>query len=187
MEQNPNSLAARYGLAQSLISWAWEARGFGWASDVTEEGGKLFKERLLMARSVLDPIKNQKEDPYLFGLRIELGVGLGSSLDEVEHEIQNGVQAGGVAGPKLLEIPVGWMPQRLGPPSSPRRESQQRGGVQPRHEEERKSLTEPGDGQRKLERRPRFGGIKFYQALVDHPGEPNNRALRPACADIARL
>ncbi|WP_155371979.1 tetratricopeptide repeat protein [Catellatospora vulcania] len=42
------------GLA--AISWAWDARGSGYASSVTEEGWKLFRQRLVLAENCLDEV-----------------------------------------------------------------------------------------------------------------------------------
>lgn len=42
------------GLA--AIGWAWDARGSGYASSVTEEGWKLFRQRLVLAENCLDEV-----------------------------------------------------------------------------------------------------------------------------------
>jgi len=41
-----------------LIEYAWDARGGGWARTVTEEGWKLFGERLNQARAELERVRN---------------------------------------------------------------------------------------------------------------------------------
>jgi len=37
-----------------LVAWAWKSRGGGWASTVTQEGWKLFRERLQQAKQELE-------------------------------------------------------------------------------------------------------------------------------------
>ena len=83
-EASPNSLAARYTLARVYTDWAWEARGEGWAKDVTQEGWKLFAERLNKAQRLLLEVEESSGDPYPFSLRITIGMGLGLPRDEVK-------------------------------------------------------------------------------------------------------
>lgn len=47
------SITARVALASSYTTYAWYARGTGFADSVSEEGWRLFKERLEMARHTL--------------------------------------------------------------------------------------------------------------------------------------
>lgn len=49
----PESQTARVALAEWWTSYAWEARGGGWASTVTREGWEKFVERLEVARRTL--------------------------------------------------------------------------------------------------------------------------------------
>jgi hypothetical protein len=46
--------AHRLERGRLLIDWGWEARGEGWASTVTDEGGRLFQQRLGRARTELE-------------------------------------------------------------------------------------------------------------------------------------
>jgi hypothetical protein len=50
----PQSVTARIALANSYVSYAWDARGGGYADTVTTNGWDLFNERLQTARKVLD-------------------------------------------------------------------------------------------------------------------------------------
>jgi hypothetical protein len=52
--QRPDSITARVALATSLHRWAWEARGNGMANTVTDEGWKLFNERIQESMEVLN-------------------------------------------------------------------------------------------------------------------------------------
>jgi hypothetical protein len=49
----PDSITARVALAGALIDYAWKARGTGGADSVSEEGWRLFEERLHEAQTVL--------------------------------------------------------------------------------------------------------------------------------------
>lgn len=53
-QQNPGSVAAPIVLAESYVSYAWDARGEGFSDSVTESGWKLFGERMAKAKEILD-------------------------------------------------------------------------------------------------------------------------------------
>jgi|694.fasta_scaffold102572_1 hypothetical protein len=53
----PESITARVAYAYFLAAYAWHARSDEYASEVTEEGWRLFGERLAEARTVLDQSK----------------------------------------------------------------------------------------------------------------------------------
>lgn len=50
---HPNSPHAGLARALAFISYAWDARGTGWADSVTEEGWRLYGERLQVAAKAL--------------------------------------------------------------------------------------------------------------------------------------
>lgn len=54
VQARPRSAWARTARGKLLVSWAWQARGSGYADSVTEEGWRLFRERLLRARQDLE-------------------------------------------------------------------------------------------------------------------------------------
>lgn len=56
----PNSITARVAAAALWSTYAWEARGGGYANTVTEEGWKLYRERLAKAYEF---VKNPPSDP----------------------------------------------------------------------------------------------------------------------------
>lgn len=72
----PESIAARFCLANAYTSWAWQARGVDVAANVTPEGWKLFRERLTKAQDTLVPIAEQTDDPYPDCLAITISMGL---------------------------------------------------------------------------------------------------------------
>jgi WD40 repeat protein len=53
-QQYPKSITEPVARAHSLIGYAWQARGSGWSTEVSSEGGHLMDERLKQARAVLD-------------------------------------------------------------------------------------------------------------------------------------
>jgi hypothetical protein len=71
------------------LDYAWEARGKGWAGEVTKDGWKLFGDRLDIAGEALD--RAWKKDPSLpetplAGLRLELGAGRGREQMELWYQ-----------------------------------------------------------------------------------------------------
>lgn len=55
--EHPDSVTARIALARALTSYAWKARGSGTSDTVSDNGWKLFGERLDLAHKVLDEAK----------------------------------------------------------------------------------------------------------------------------------
>lgn len=86
----PQSVTARVAHADFLKDYAWHARGSDVASKVSEEGRRLFKERLSAALKALGEAKAMPEkDPVLFltGLTIARGQGLSKpGFDELVNE-----------------------------------------------------------------------------------------------------
>ncbi len=60
MRKYPDSLAARIMTANAWIAYGWRARGGGWANTVSEEGWRLFHERVEKAYKLL---KDKPADP----------------------------------------------------------------------------------------------------------------------------
>src|SRR5258707_438621 len=50
----PMSITARIALAESYVSYAWDARGTGYSDDVSDTGWKLFRLRVQKAKTILD-------------------------------------------------------------------------------------------------------------------------------------
>jgi Domain of unknown function (DUF4034) len=80
-----NSITARVAMANDLVCYAWKARGDGWADTVTEEGWRLFGERLNQAVKVLDEAKSLPEKcPYWWSVLFETDLGL--SVDRSQYD-----------------------------------------------------------------------------------------------------
>ncbi|RYD18139.1 MAG: DUF4034 domain-containing protein [Verrucomicrobiaceae bacterium] len=74
----PESITARVAQARFYLAYAWQARGNGFASEVTRKGWEDFNERLAKAHSVLDeskPLKPGCPVWYSTMMRIALGEG----------------------------------------------------------------------------------------------------------------
>ena len=83
--KKPESITARVAYADFFCSYAWHARGEGYADRVTPEGGRLFVERLASAHKIVDKARKMKgKDPYL-GL-VALTVALGEGPGKAEYD-----------------------------------------------------------------------------------------------------
>ena len=73
----PQSITARVTLANAYVSYAWKARGSDWASKVTDEGWRLFAERLTKAWKVLAEARTLKEQcPYMWSVLFQTELGI---------------------------------------------------------------------------------------------------------------
>ncbi len=85
IEARPESITARVALADTLISYAWLARGSGWANTVTETGWRLFAERIQQAVKVLDDARTLKAKcPVYWSVR--LLAAMASSMERPDYD-----------------------------------------------------------------------------------------------------
>jgi hypothetical protein len=78
---------------QQLISWAWQARGSGFADTVTPEGFRLFEERLKEARGELDEALKLNPDSWLAHTDlINVARGLGLPREFMERHFREAVR-----------------------------------------------------------------------------------------------
>jgi nitrous oxidase accessory protein NosD len=90
--QKPQSVAARILLAKTYVNYAWEARGNGYAKEVTAEGFKGFKEKLTEAEKALNEAEAMTEkDPELYGLWLYAGMGLNYKRDRMDALLEKGI------------------------------------------------------------------------------------------------
>ncbi|GAT32865.1 membrane protease YdiL, CAAX protease family [Terrimicrobium sacchariphilum] len=81
--ERPQSITARVALAWALTRYAWKARGSGTNDTVSDEGWRLFGERLDQARVVLDEAKKLKEQcPGWYEAAQSVALGQGWDPDE---------------------------------------------------------------------------------------------------------
>lgn len=79
LEHRPRSVMAHIVSGHHLIKWAWEARGSGVASTVTNEGIEHFFQRLFLAKDTLEKaikLENKYADPYVGLITIAMGTGV---------------------------------------------------------------------------------------------------------------
>ncbi len=87
----PESSAARTALADWWTDYAWEARGYGWASTVTEEGWKQMSDRLDKAEEVLTSIDaNKVDDPEYFRIWLTVALGQSWSFSQMNRYFEKG-------------------------------------------------------------------------------------------------
>lgn len=93
MTQRPESITARIALADSLRSWAWMARGHGFADKVTEEGWRLYNERITKADAVLEsPMKTSVRCPEWYFEMLKLGLDQGWEASRMKKILEQGIQ-----------------------------------------------------------------------------------------------
>lgn len=77
-KERPENITAQVCLADALTSYAWTARGTGWADTVTPEGWRLMDERLDRAWEVLERAGQLDEEcPGWFEVGQSVGLGQG--------------------------------------------------------------------------------------------------------------
>lgn len=81
----PNSVIPYIIKANALTSYAWEARGTGYAHTVTEEGWRLFGERLALARAELEAVHDRRTTFPQWYLNMQV-VALGQGWPRSEYE-----------------------------------------------------------------------------------------------------
>lgn len=83
VDERPKSVTARVALADAYASYAWNARGSGMADTVTENGWRLFAERLEYAKQILEQAKSlDAQCPEWFAVMQRIALGQGWSIPE---------------------------------------------------------------------------------------------------------
>lgn len=59
--QRPESITARVALANMYVNYAWQARGNGYADEVSARGWELYKQRIQLARQTLEDASTLKQ------------------------------------------------------------------------------------------------------------------------------
>ena len=89
-----NSITARVAMANDLVTYAWKARGDGWADTVTEEGWRLFNQRLNQAVKVLDKASPLKEKcPYWWSVLLVTDLGLCADRSQYDTTFKEAIRA----------------------------------------------------------------------------------------------
>lgn len=85
MTAKPESMTACVAYAQFLVDYAWHARGGGYADTVTQDGWRLFAERLTAARETLNGARRLPVvDPQWWMTALAVALGQGWSKQEYD-------------------------------------------------------------------------------------------------------
>lgn len=94
IKARPESITARVALADVLISYAWKARGSGYANTVSQNGWNLFDERLKESVQVLNDCKNFKDAcPRWWSNMLRATLGLGVDRQTYQAVFNEAVKA----------------------------------------------------------------------------------------------
>lgn len=91
--QRPESITARVALAASLHRWAWVARGNGMADTVTDEGWRLFEERIGESLKVLKDAASLREKcPQWYSEMMVVGLAQNWDAKRMKEVFEQGIQ-----------------------------------------------------------------------------------------------
>lgn len=94
LRSNPSSHFANAMIGSFYVTYAWDARGGGFGDTVSETNYRLFKERLLKARSYLEnAYLADPSDPIVPSALVKVSMGLGDDFAEMEKQFQRAIQA----------------------------------------------------------------------------------------------
>jgi hypothetical protein len=93
-ESDPDCITPRVALARGLVEYAWEARGRGWASSVTNDAWRLFGERITEARRILTAAETLgRMCPVYYSTRLRVALVDGTSREQYEQFFSESVDA----------------------------------------------------------------------------------------------
>jgi hypothetical protein len=82
-------------MAKVYVSSGWAARSYGWAHEVTEDGWKVFYEKLQKAWEILEIAETlETKDPEIYNVFLVIGRGLGKSNEEMDKLFDKGIAIG---------------------------------------------------------------------------------------------
>lgn len=94
LKSKPSSHFANAAIGMFCMDYAYHARGTGWGNTVTEEGRRLYRERLLKARDYLEKAyMTDPTDPLVPSHLIGVATGLGMDSTEVEKQFRRAIEA----------------------------------------------------------------------------------------------
>lgn len=93
-ESRPDSVTARVALANFYVSYAWKARGGGWADTVTDSGWKLMHDRLTKSlRTLKDAEALQEKCPAQWSVLFSVALGMGIKNSEYDTLFERAVRS----------------------------------------------------------------------------------------------
>ena len=88
-EKFPDSPTPHVALSGFYSGYAWFARGGGYSGTVTEEGWKLFRERLEKSAEVAEKNKEiAQKAPYFFRVLLRIGLGMGWPIENIDAVVE---------------------------------------------------------------------------------------------------
>lgn len=122
----PQSVTPLIVLGSSYINYAWEARGTDYAKNVTKEGWRLFRERLVKARTLLEAAdKMDVKDPQTYRELLIVAMAQGWPQSEYEDVFRKAIQAEPSYHPIYFEKATYLMPRWHGKPGDLERFAEQ--------------------------------------------------------------
>lgn len=82
----PKSITARIAYADFQAEYAWHARGSGYAGSVSQQGWKLFGERLAQGRKTLEDAARELGITCPMWYQVRLRIGLGQNASRTEYD-----------------------------------------------------------------------------------------------------
>jgi hypothetical protein len=111
----PDSITARVSLANVLVNFAWKARGGGWANSVTDEGWRLFGDRLHQTMAILNAAETLKAQcPYGWTVKMRAALGLQMAKNQFNDLFQQATNYESDYEPSYLQRAVFLMPRWYG-------------------------------------------------------------------------
>lgn len=85
----PQSVTARVAHADFFVSYAWQARGSGFADKVTPEGWRLFRERTAASQRVLEEARELPDkDPIWWSVTLRVARGQGWNKSDYDRAVE---------------------------------------------------------------------------------------------------
>ena len=88
----PKSITARVALGSAYTEYAWSARGSGYSDTVSEEGWRLYRERLVMARKTLEDARQLPEKcPHWYAAMETIAMGQAWEREDFEKVFEEAI------------------------------------------------------------------------------------------------
>lgn len=114
IKEKPDSAVAPIALASYWISYAWVARGSGYADTVTAAGWQKFGERIAAARETLD--KAKRDSPLWYSKRLKVCMAESAEAQEVKTIFTEGIKKYPGFQPISTQMVYMLLPRWLGQP-----------------------------------------------------------------------
>lgn len=90
-DEIPSDATPLIALARGHVKGAWEARGSGFASTVSQEGWKVFQDRLELAATFAEQArKMEPKDPELYRVLVDIGKGQQANREKIDEWVERG-------------------------------------------------------------------------------------------------